>query len=79
MPRRLNIYYTIQSDDVGSAFLYAFHGVWIVSSFMGQILPGDVGKRVYLCSSVAGPRMLAVENDEQFKRRLEREKQQNER
>lgn len=53
-------YYTLAPDDVGRSTLHAYGRTWMVSSFMGRVLPGDVGKRVYLVGDV-----LQVENDEQ--------------
>lgn len=59
-------YHTISTEDVGQPWLKIFGQLWIVSEFMGRILPGDVGKRIYLVG-----RILQVENDEQRDRRLQ--------
>ena len=53
-------HYTITTEDVGTKLLAAFGKLWPVQGFLGRILPGDVGKRVYLRAGV-----LQVENDEQ--------------
>jgi len=53
-------FYTITAGDVGKATIRAFGRPWLVSSFIGAVLPGDVGKRVYRRGSI-----LQVENDEQ--------------
>jgi hypothetical protein len=58
-------YYTIQADDVGRSLIQAFGRTWCISGFIGRVLPGDVGKRVYLSEDV-----LQVESDEQRDRRL---------
>lgn len=58
-------YYELQQSDVGRPFLKIFDRVWSVTDFMGRILPGDVGKRVYLVSGI-----LQVENDAQRAKRL---------
>lgn len=59
-------FYTLARSDVGQPFLRIFGRVWQVSEFMGRVLPGDVGKRVYLSESF----VLSVENDKQFERRM---------
>jgi len=53
-------YFTLLEYDVGKPTVRAFGHTWLVQTFMGQILPGDVGKRVYLCGGI-----LQVENNEQ--------------
>jgi hypothetical protein len=53
-------YVEITEAHVGRPFFKAFGCTWPTSSFIGRILPGDVGKRVYLRGAV-----LQVENDEQ--------------
>ena len=40
-------FYTIKDSDVGKPILRAFGQVWLTVNFIGQILPIDVGKRVY--------------------------------
>lgn len=58
----------IEATDVDSETFRAFGRNWPVCDFIGRILPGDVGKRVYLMRGI-----LQVENDEQrAKRRNER-------
>ena len=52
--------YTLKQADVGKHTIRAFGYVWLVSNFMGQVLPGDVGKRVYWRGGI-----LQVENDAQ--------------
>lgn len=59
---------TISKDMVGQPHFKGFGNCIPVSSFMGQILPQDVGKRVYKRGEV-----LQVENQEQFTKRLEQE------
>lgn len=59
-------YYELQQSDVGRPFLKIFDRVWSVKDFLGRVLPGDVGKRVYLVSGI-----LQVENDAQRAERLE--------
>lgn len=53
-------FYTLTTEDVGRPTLRIFGRTWLVSGFIGRILPGDVGKRVYLVGGI-----LQVENDEQ--------------
>lgn len=60
-------YREILASDVGCKFFKAFSCVWPVSGFIGQIMPQDVGKRVYRIGDI-----LQVENDEQRDQRLER-------
>jgi hypothetical protein len=57
----------IAQSDVGKGLFYAFGRTWMTSGFIGRILPGDVGKRVYLNGDE-----LQVENDEQRAKRLAR-------
>jgi hypothetical protein len=59
-------YRTIAESDIGKSTIEAFGRRWPVSGFIGQILPQDVGKRIYLSGDI-----LQVENDEQMKSRLE--------
>lgn len=54
----------ITSDDIGKTTFRAFGKSWLVSGFIGRVLPGDVGKRVYLVGDI-----LQVENDEQRAKR----------
>lgn len=60
-------YREIMSADVGKPIFHAFGRPWKVNSFIGRVLPGDIGKRVYL--HAAG--FLQVENDGQRAARLE--------
>lgn len=59
-------YRTITTGDVGKPSLQAFGRSWLVSGFIGQVLPQDVGKQVYLVGGI-----LQVENNEQRARRKE--------
>lgn len=66
-------FYTITSDDVGHPLIRAWGRSWSVTDFMGQILPGDVGKRIYKVATNNGSsEILQVENDEQRAKRLNR-------
>ena len=58
-------FYEIRSGDVGKRHIYAFGRQHSVMGIMGEILPRDTGKRVYLRDGV-----LQVENDEQYTARL---------
>ena len=55
----------LSKEHIGQPWLKAFGNIWLVSDFIGRILPQDVGKRVYLIGGI-----LQVENDEQRTRRL---------
>ena len=55
----------IKPSDVGSTFFYAFGKNWRVETFIGNIQPRDVGKRVVLVA----PDMVQVENDVQRAKR----------
>lgn len=57
-------FYTVQHADVGKRFLRLFGRLRLVDC-LGQVLPMDIGKRIYLVGDV-----LQVENTEQFRRRL---------
>jgi hypothetical protein len=61
------MYREITSADVGKKAFRAFGRNWQVADFMGRIRPGDVGKRVYLCTPIGaeGSQFLQVENDSQ--------------
>jgi hypothetical protein len=54
----------IQSRDIGRPTIKAFGRTWLVANFIGRVLPGDVGKRVYLVGDI-----LQVENTQQRDRR----------
>lgn len=56
---------TLTSKHVGRRTIKAFGRSWFVSDFIGQILPQDVGKRVY-----DKGHYLAVENDKQLQKTL---------
>lgn len=59
-------HYTLTAKDVGRPWIKAFGRTWMCSEFVGRVLPGDVGKRVYCVQSDAGDRgILQVENDDQ--------------
>jgi len=58
-------YREITTADIGKSTFHAFGKAWQTSGFIGRILPGDVGKRVYLVGDI-----LQVENDEQRDKRL---------
>jgi len=62
----MNGYYTLRPSDVGKPLLRIFGRVWLTSGWIGQVLPGDVGKRVYQRGGI-----LQVENDEQVALRLD--------
>jgi len=64
-------YYQIKRTDVHRPCLKCFGRVHLVSGFLGRILPGDVGKRIYCVKNDAGDSdVLQVENDEQRTARL---------
>ena len=54
-------YRTIAESDIGTSTIEAFGRKWPVDEFIGQILPLDVGKRIYLRGDI-----LQVENREQM-------------
>jgi len=60
-------FYTLRDSDIGKPWIRAWGHVWLTSGFIGRVLPGDVGKRVYLVDDI-----LQVENDEQLARRIAR-------
>jgi hypothetical protein len=64
-------HYTIATSDIGQMCIKAFDRVWPVTGFIGRILPGDVGKRVYLvpCDDPKAGSILQVESDEQLAKR----------
>lgn len=59
-------YVEITEAHVGKLTFEAFGRSWWTVSFIGRILPRDVGKRVYL---IGGD--LQVENDQQRAERVE--------
>jgi uncharacterized protein affecting Mg2+/Co2+ transport len=58
-------FYELTAHDVGRATISAFGRSWLVTDFMGRVLPRDVGKRVYLRVDI-----LQVENDQQRDSRI---------
>ena len=58
-------FYTITEADVGQPTIRAFGRVWVVTGFLGCVLPSDVGKRVYRRGDV-----LQVESSAQRSARL---------
>ena len=64
--RAVRSYYDITRDDVGALGFNAW-GRYRTFEFMGQVLPGDVGKRIYEHPKSG---ILQVENDEQRAKRL---------
>lgn len=56
--------HTIEQSDVGCSTIRVGGRVRLVTDFMGRILPGDVGKRIFEIDGI-----LQVENDEQLRRR----------
>ncbi len=62
--RRNSRFYVIRPGDVEHTLIRAFGKVWRVDSFLGRVLPQDVGKRVYLVGGI-----LQVESREQFEKR----------
>lgn len=53
-------FYQLQPSDVERPFIRAFGRVWPTANFIGRVLPGDIGKRVYQVGDI-----LQVENDKQ--------------
>lgn len=63
-------FYTIQHADVGKRRLLLFGKMRPVDC-LGEVLPMDIGKRIYLVGNDAtGDGVLQVENTQQFRRRL---------
>ena len=65
----MNPHYTIRAQDVGRMSITAFGQSWLTVNFIGRILPGDVGKRIYKAMDASGGFYLQVENDQQRARR----------
>lgn len=59
-------YYEITKKDIGRRTIKAFGKTWRCEEFIGRILPGDVGKRVFRRGEI-----VQVENDEQRAKRLD--------
>ena len=57
--------FTISQEHVGQTSVFVHPYRHLTSNWIGQILPSDVGKRVYVEADV-----LTVENDKQRDRRL---------
>lgn len=66
---RIGEFYTIKQSDVGKTEIRAFRRRWDTADFLGEIQPGDVGKRVYN----TGRGFLQVENNEQMRARTLKE------
>ena len=67
----MRMHYELTKEDVGQPIIHAFEQVWMVDAFMGQILPGDVGKRVFVVKDSTDKfDFLQVENNEQRDDRL---------
>jgi hypothetical protein len=63
-------FYELQSSDVGASTIHCFGKGWQVASFLGQVLAGDVGKRVYeVPFHVGNGSFIQVESDGQFSSR----------
>jgi hypothetical protein len=62
-------FYELKQSDVYKPSIRAFGRAWMTCDFIGSVLPGDVGKRVYLRGDI-----LQVENNEQRDARLNRDK-----
>ncbi len=60
-------FYTIKSSDVGRSTIRFLGRTWLVTSWIGRILPRDIGKRVYVRHGI-----LQVESDEQLYARTKR-------
>jgi hypothetical protein len=58
-------FYELQASDIGKASIKAFGRSRLTSNFIGRVLPGDVGKRVFQRGDI-----LQVENDQQRDARL---------
>ena len=61
-------FYTIVTKDIGKKTIECFGHKWNVNYFMGNVLNTDVGKRIYLVNDT-----LYIENNEQFKSRVNKE------
>lgn len=64
----------IQPQHVGKPLIFGWGRQWRTSEFIGNIMWSDVGKRVYKVDDHAGGEFLQVENEEQFYRRVVRER-----
>lgn len=65
----MNTPYTLTHSDISKASIVAFGQHWRTCDFIGRILPGDVGKRVYRVMDASGGYFLQVENDSQRAKR----------
>ena len=70
-PTKTGLYYELTRSDIWKPTINMFGKAWRASTFIGRVVPMDVGKRVYLVrSDVPGARSIVqVENDEQFRKR----------
>lgn len=59
------VFYTLTQADVHKPWIKSAGRTWLACNFIGRILPGDVGKRVYFSNGIA-----QVENDAQRDARL---------
>jgi hypothetical protein len=62
-------FYTLQLSDVGAPTIRAFGHTWQVAGSIGNVLPGDVGKRVYESDGV-----LSIESVGQHMKRRARQR-----
>lgn len=60
--------FTIGEEHIGRAFIKIGDRTYSTSSWIGRILPGDVGKKVYESDGI-----LQVENDQQRDERIAKE------
>ena len=60
-------FYTLADSDVAMPYIKCLGRTWRVEDFLGQVLPQDVGKRVYRIKGI-----LQVENNEQRDQRMGR-------
>ena len=65
------VFYTIRQADVGARFITTTVGVIELRSFMGKVLPCDVGKRIYrLPTEDETDWFWAIESDQQRTERV---------
>lgn len=64
--------HTIGPEDVGRHSHKIAGRSWLVSDWIGRVLPSDIGKRVFLTEDCTGRGILSVENDVQRDRRISR-------
>ena len=70
-----HVFYTITAEDVGKRSIRTAAGTISVTDVIGQVLAGDVGKRLYRvpCDDPAAGWIWQAENDKQRDERLARE------